>query len=77
MEDANANAQLLNARRANLLETWSRIRKSLIMKDFRNKPLVLRGDNLIHLLRDNHEPEATMATAKKLLDFVDEIKQVK
>ncbi len=77
MEDPAANAQLLNARRANIIETWSRIRNALIMKDFRNKPLVLRGDNLIHRLRDNHEPETTMATARKLLNFVDKIEQIK
>jgi len=76
MEDANTNAQLLDARRADLVETWSRIKNALIMKDFRNKPLVLRGDNLIHLLRDNREPEPTMATARKLLNFVDKIEHV-
>jgi len=77
MEDAKANAQLLDARRANLVDTWSRIKIALIKKDFRNKPLVLRGDRLIHRLRDNHEPQTTMATARKLLDFVDEVEQVK
>lgn len=77
MEDAKANAQLLDARRANLVETWSRIKIDLIKKDFRNKPLVLRGDRLIHLLRDNHEAKTTIVTARKLLDFVDEVEQVK
>jgi len=77
MEDAKANAQLLAARRANLFETWTRIKTALISNNFRNKPLVLRGDKLIHLLLDNHEAKTTIATARKLLDFVDEIEQVK
>jgi len=73
MEDAKANAQLLDVRRANLVDTWSRIRIDLIKKDFRNKPLVLRGDKLIHLLRDNHDRQTTIVTARKLLKFIDEI----
>jgi len=76
MEAASANAQLLNARRANIVETWARIKKTLIRKSFRNKPLVFRGDNLIHLLQKNHSAETTMTTARKLLDFVDKIERV-
>jgi len=77
MEDSKANAQLLDARRADLVETWSRIKIALISKDFRNKPLVLQGDNLIHQLRDHHTPAPTITTAKKLLDFVDKIEHIK
>jgi len=76
LEDANANAQLLNARRANLVETWARIKRTLISEDFRNKPLVLRGDNLIRFLQDKHAANTTIVIAKKLLVFVHDIEQI-
>jgi len=77
LEDAKANAQLLDARRANLVETWARIKKALISEDFRNKSLVLHGDNLIHRLQDKHAAETTIVTARKLLGFVGEVEQIK
>ncbi len=77
MEDASANAQLLDARRANLVETWARIKTELIRNSFRNKPLVLRGDSLMHRLQKKPKPEGSMATARELMIFVDEIEMIK
>ena len=75
MEDAKANAQLLDARRANLEETWSRIKKALITADFRHKPLLLRGDQLVRRLRN--QPQTTTASARQLLGFMSEVEQLK
>ncbi len=77
LEGANTNAQLLNARRIDVVETWARIKKALIGKDFANKPLVMKGDRLIRLLQKNHDPKTSIATARKLLAFVDEIEKIK
>ncbi|MDQ6970800.1 MAG: hypothetical protein Q9M16_09845 [Mariprofundus sp.] len=77
MEDASANAQLLDARRANLVETWGRIKTKLIRNSFRNKPLVLRGDSLMHRLQNKPKPEKSMETARELMIFVDEVEQIK
>lgn len=76
MEGATMNAQLLNVRLADLSETWSRIRTSLIEKDFRNKPLLNQGDELMLSLHAAQNSDAAIATAKELLIFVDKIKQV-
>jgi len=77
MEGATVNAQLLDARLADFSETWSRIRTSLIVKDFRNKPLVEQVDKLMHFLHTDKSSDATIATAKELLVFVDKIEQVR
>jgi len=74
-EGAAINAQLLDARVADLSETWSRVRTSLIEKDFRNKPLVERVDELMHALHTDQSSDAAIATAKTLLLVVAKIEQ--
>lgn len=71
-EDPKANAELLNVRRADLANTWQRISKDLI-KNFRNKTLVMRGDRLISEIKKEHEPAQTIKLSSQLLDFVDRI----
>jgi len=76
MESAKLNAQLLQARIIDLSETWSRIRRSILDKDFRNKTLVEQGDQSMHLLHAEKDIEAKIATAKVLLEIVDEIEKI-
>jgi len=75
-EGAAMNAQLLDARVADLSETWSRVRTSLIEKDFRNKPLVEQVDKLMHVLHADQSSDAAIATAKALLAVVAKLEQV-
>jgi|UPI000380585F hypothetical protein len=76
LENAKLNAQLLNARTADLSETWGRIQKSVIEKSFRNKPLVELGKKLILSIQSNKDAETSIATAKQILTLVDKIEQV-
>jgi len=76
MESAKLNAQLLQARIIDLSETWSRIRRSILDKDFRNKTLVEQGDQSMHLLHAEKDIEAKIATAKVLLALVDKIEKI-
>lgn len=50
MEDMQGNLQTIDRRRSELSETWKRVREELI-KDFRNKTLVMQGDLLIDNIR--------------------------
>ena len=75
-EDPGANAELLNIRRADLASTWQRVGKDLI-KDFRNKTLVMRGDRLIGEIEKERKPAQTIELSSQLLNFVDRIEKVK
>ncbi|MDQ6951778.1 MAG: hypothetical protein Q9M26_08945 [Mariprofundales bacterium] len=74
MEDPKANADLLAVRQITLDHTWNRISRDLI-KDFRNKPLVERGNSLLMKIEHAKKPARTIALAKKLLDFVDQVEK--
>jgi len=73
-EDPKANAELLNVRRADLANTWQRVSKDLI-KNFRNKTLVMRGDRLVSEIKKEHEPAQTIKLSSQLLDFVDRVEK--
>ena len=75
MESPKLNAELLNIRRADLNSTWQRVSKELI-KDFHNKPYVIKGNDFIGELKKINKPTQVISLAKKLLVFVDEIKSV-
>jgi hypothetical protein len=75
-EDPRVNAELLNVRRADLANTWQRVSRDLI-KNFRNKTLVMRGGRLIGEIQKEHEPAQTIKLSSQLLDFVGRIKKVK
>jgi len=75
-ENPEANAELLNVRRAELVNTWKRVSKDLI-KDFRNKTLVMRGGRLISEIEKDREPAQTIRLSRRLLDFVERIEKVK
>ncbi len=75
MENPKLNAELLNIRRADLNSTWQRVRKELI-KNFHNKPRVIQGNHLMLELEKAHKPTQVIQLAKKLLTFVNEVKQL-
>jgi len=77
MESASENTQLLKVRLSDMLETWKRIRRSLIESSFRNKPLITQVDTMIHTLETSKASDTTIATAKQLLNFVDKIEHAK
>ncbi len=76
MESTSENTQLLKVRLSDMLETWKRIRKSLIEKSFRNKTLVIQVDTMIHTLETSKGSD-TIITAKQLLNFVGKIEHAK
>jgi len=76
MESPELNAELLNIRRADLSNTWSRVSEELI-KDFHNKPYVIQGNHLMLELKKAHKPEQVINAAQKLLTFAHEIKKVR
>jgi len=77
MESASENTQLLKVRLSDMLETWKRIRRSLIESSFRNKPLVIQVNAMIHTLETSKDSDVTITTAKQLLNFVDKIEHAK
>ncbi len=74
-ENPRVNAELLNVRRTDLASTWQRVGKDLI-KNFRNKTLVMRGDRLVGEIEKEHEPAQTIKLSGQLLDFVKQIEKV-
>jgi len=74
MENPEANADLLDVRLITLENTWKRVRKELI-KDFRKKPLVEQGDALLKSLKQQpKQPAQIISSAKKLLTFVQQLR---
>jgi hypothetical protein len=69
MEGPKENRELLRARYTDLQSTWHRISNKLII-NFRNKPLVLKGDALILQMKNPDNVENIISTAKKILVFV-------
>jgi len=70
LEDAKANSDLLNIRLITLDNTWKRIKTGLI-KNFRNKPVLMQGDQLIMEIKESKTSTKTIDLADKLLEFVD------
>jgi len=77
MEAPSENTQLLKVRLSDMLETWKRIRKSLIENSFRNKTLIIQINTIIHTLETSKGSDITITTAKQLLNFVDKIEHAK
>jgi len=75
MENADENAELLMVRLADLMNTWSRI-KLVLIKDFRNKPLLIKGDELIRRLNHSKSPMQYIDESNNLLSFIKKIEQV-
>lgn len=74
MEDMQGNKQMIDLRRSDLHDTWERVREEMI-KDFRNKTLVMRGDHLISGMQQATGRKQLIALAKQELSFVDLVKK--
>ncbi len=72
MEDMQGNIQAIDLRRGELSETWKRVREELI-KDFRNKTLVMRGDQIINSIQQADNSKALIDLSREEHKFVDEI----
>jgi hypothetical protein len=74
MEDMQGNRQMIDLRRNDLHDTWERVREDMI-KDFRNKSLVMRGDHLIAGMQQATGRNQLIALARQELDFVDAVEK--
>jgi len=74
MEDMQGNQQTIDLRRDELRETWKRVREDLI-KDFRNKTLVMRGDQIVGSMHEADKSNEVISLAKEELAFVDDIEK--
>lgn len=72
MEDMQGNMQAIELRRGELGETWKRVREELI-KDFRNKTLVMRGDQMIEGIQQAKDGSVLIGRCVDAHKFVDEI----
>jgi len=75
MEDPKLNAELLNTRSTDLNSTWQRVSGEII-KDFHNKPRVIEGNRLMLELGTANKPSQVISLAKKMLVFVNKIKNL-
>jgi len=74
MEDMQGNQQTIDLRRDELRETWKRVREDLI-KDFRNKTLVMRGDQIVGNMHEADNSKEVISLARDELAFVDDIEK--
>lgn len=74
MEDTQGNLQAIDLRRGELGETWKRVREELI-KDFRNKTLVMHGDQIISSIQQADSDEKLIESSGVEHQFVDEIEK--
>lgn len=74
MEDMQGNRQMIELRRSDLHDTWERVREDMI-KNFSNKPLVLRGDHLMDGLQKTTGRKQLISLARQELGFVDDIEK--
>lgn len=74
MEDPDANQGMIDLRKHELGDIWLRVRSDLI-RDFRHKPLVMSGDQLMARLQKSVAGSELMAVAKDELKLVREIKR--
>jgi len=74
MEDMQGNRQNIDLRRNELGETWKRVREDMI-KDFRNKTLVIRGDQLIERMQQAGDSKSLIELSRKEHDFVLQIRK--
>ncbi|MDQ6967648.1 MAG: hypothetical protein Q9M14_03070 [Mariprofundaceae bacterium] len=69
MEDPKSNADLLMLRKATMENTWHRVRKELI-KNFKNKPIVIQGDALIVGIDASNDIATTINKTNRWLIFI-------
>jgi hypothetical protein len=74
MEDMEGNMQAIDLRRGELSETWKRVREELI-QDFRNKTLVMHGDQIINSIQQADNSKTLIDLSREEHKFVDEIEK--
>jgi len=72
LENSHSNSDLLNIRTITLENTWQRVSSELI-REFRNKPLLLEGDALLSRLKQSAMPDQTVQAAKNINRFIQHI----
>jgi len=76
MENPKANAELLAIRRSELADTWHRVKRDLI-KNFRNKTLLMQGDDIVTKIEHGYNTARSINLARQWLDYVDHLEKVK
>ncbi len=69
LEDPVANADLLGLRKTIMENAWIRVRTELI-QSFKNKPLVLQGNELINTINTSKDPNKAAEATTQWLIFV-------
>lgn len=72
LEGAEDNADLLDSRRSDALNTWQRLRQEII-SNFRNKPLVEEGDQLLQRMTSNRDEKQAIELGRQLTDFMGKV----
>lgn len=75
MENPKDNLEMIGLRIDALSETWQHVRKEVIA-NFRNKPLVVRGDRLMHQITDTTDASQLIQFSQEELELVDDIRKV-
>jgi len=76
MESPLKNAAMIDLRKQDLNVIWQRVRRTLITRDFKNKPVVLKGDTLLSDLISAKRSEEISRLVNDELEFVDEIEKI-
>jgi len=72
LEDPIANADLLGLRKTIMENSWIRVRNELI-QSFKNKPLVLQGNELIATINASKDPWKTINATIQWIVFVNSL----
>ena len=72
LEDPVANADLLGLRKTIMENSWIRVRNELI-QSFKNKPLVLQGNELIAIINASKDPRKTADATIQWTAFVNSL----
>ena len=75
MENPKENLELIGLRKDALSETWNHVEKEVIA-NFSNKPLVVRGDQLIRQINDETDANRLIQLCKDELNLVTDIRKV-
>jgi len=72
MEDMQGNLQTIELRKNELGETWKRVREEML-RDFRNKTLVMQGDQLISDIEQANNSRTLISLSQQEHVFVQQI----
>jgi len=75
-EDSKENLSIIDLRKSQLVLTWQRIRSELI-KDFHNKSLAMKGDNLIRQIKQEKNVDHLIQHAVDTQSLIDTVENRK